>query len=116
MESSYEEFVMNLKKSGKDIQENLSISDYDIIHMAMGLAGEVGELVDAVKKATIYNQKIDMENIKEELGDLEFYMEGMRQAVGLKREEIIEHNMNKLKIRYGDRYSDQAAKERKDKQ
>jgi hypothetical protein len=57
----------------------------------------------------------------EELGDLEFYMEGLRQGFGITREEVLTTNIYKLalgpKARYkGGKYSDKAAQDRADKQ
>ena len=49
--------------------------------MVVGVSGEAGELLDAVKKAVIYRKPLDLENVIEELGDLEFYMEGLRQGL-----------------------------------
>lgn len=40
-----------------------------LIHMALGLAGEIGELLDAVKKHVIYGKPLDIVNLSEELGD-----------------------------------------------
>ncbi len=85
-------------------------------HMLIGLGGELGELMDAVKKHTIYQQELDIENVIEELGDIEFYLEGFRQALIIFRDETVRHNINKLSKRYPNlQYTDQAAKERVDK-
>jgi NTP pyrophosphatase (non-canonical NTP hydrolase) len=108
-------FVDRLAKPGVDIVESMTADNAHILHMAVGIAGEAGELLDAVKKGVIYNKPFDEPNILEELGDLEFYMEGLRQAFGLSRSEVIEHNVAKLSLRYGGGYSDQAAQDRADK-
>jgi len=91
------------------------------MHMAIGIAGEAGELLDAIKKYVIYNKPLDLVNVVEELGDLEFYMEGLRQGVDVPRQDVIEANVYKLALgpnaRYkGGQYSDKAAQERQDKQ
>lgn len=44
-----------------------------VLHMYMGLVGELGELVDAYKKHYIYGKPLDVANIREELGDLFWY-------------------------------------------
>ena len=52
----------------------------------------------------------------EELGDLEFYMEGLRQGLGITRQETIDANVERLSKRYeGLRYSDKSAQLRADK-
>ena len=111
--------VENLKKAPEDI--GFSVKQKDIIHMILGLSGEVGELTDAVKKHVIYEKELDIENIIEELGDIEFYLEGLRSAlqgtISLNRETILRENIRKLEKRYSSgTYSDSQAKERKDKE
>lgn len=116
MTVQYDIMVKSLLKSGKDIQESLTASQVNLVHLALGISGEAGEVVDAIKKAAIYNKPLDRENIIEELGDLEFYMEGLRQAIGVTREEVIEANVQKLGKRYSSgKYSDKQAQDRADK-
>jgi NTP pyrophosphatase (non-canonical NTP hydrolase) len=112
---THAELVSALAKPGSDIVREMTPLGAHQMHMAIGICGEAGELIDAVKKHTIYNQPIDVDNVIEELGDLEFYMEGLRQGMGITREECLKHNIDKLTIRYGKKYSDAAAKQRKDK-
>jgi NTP pyrophosphatase (non-canonical NTP hydrolase) len=90
--------------------------DAHLIHMILGISGEAGELLDAIKKSVIYLRPLDIPNIIEELGDLEFYMEGLRERLNITREQVLQDNINKLTIRYGKMYSDKSANERKDKQ
>jgi NTP pyrophosphatase (non-canonical NTP hydrolase) len=85
-------------------------------HMATGAAGEAGELLDAVKKFAVYGQELDRSNLIEELGDLEFFMEGIRAEVGITREQCLIANIHKLRTRYkASSFSNEAAKERADK-
>jgi NTP pyrophosphatase (non-canonical NTP hydrolase) len=113
---NYNEFVKALLKSGDQIKSEITPAECHLIHMVLGLSGEAGELLDAVKKSTIYRKPLDMENVLEELGDIEFFLEGFRQAVGLTRETCIEMNIAKLKARYHKlSYSDSQAQERADK-
>jgi NTP pyrophosphatase (non-canonical NTP hydrolase) len=116
MNLTHPQLVTRLVKDGVTIKEELTPSDAHVIHMTMGICGEAGELLDAIKKATIYRKPIDRTNVIEELGDLEFYLEGLRQELGITRKETLEANIEKLKKRYEKlSYSDQAAQERADK-
>lgn len=129
------------KKSGSilaHIAENISLpiseDEAHLWHMAIGMTGEAGELLDAYKKLGIYRKELDLANVIEELGDFEFYLTGYKQGTnqeetefdyrlaqlyelfGLTREEVIEGNIRKLAKRYnGLKYSDQAAQDRADK-
>lgn len=113
---THSELVSALVKPGEDIVESLTPKHADLWHMGTGVAGEAGELLDAIKRVSIYNKEIDRENVIEELGDLEFFMEGIRQNLGISREETIQANIDKLSVRYnGLKYSDSAAQKRADK-
>lgn len=106
---TYEQFVTNLVKERDHRSMNLE-------HMVIGICGESGELADGVKKNSIYGKPLDRANIVEELGDLEFYMAGLRQMLGISRYETLAGNVNKLQARYKNGYTDAAAIERADKQ
>lgn len=112
----HNEMVAALAKDGQLILDEMNAGQMHLTHMAIGIAGEAGELLDAVKKSSIYQKEIDRENVIEELGDLEFYMEGLRQGLNITREETIAGNIAKLSKRYeGLQYSNEAAQERADK-
>lgn len=51
-----------------------------INHMCLGIVGEMGELVDAIKKAYVYGKGIDQTNIVEEVGDVSWYTAGLVQC------------------------------------
>ncbi|MCD1628458.1 nucleoside triphosphate pyrophosphohydrolase family protein [Marinobacter shengliensis] len=113
---THPELVQALAKDGDTIARELTGDDAHNLHMAVGIAGEAGELLDAVKKAVIYRKPLDRENVIEELGDLEFYMEGLRARLGITREETLDANINKLSKRYHSlSYTDSHAQERADK-
>lgn len=123
----YNEFVQTLKKAGEAILTSLTPEKCDLLHMAVGVAGEGGELLDAVKRHIIYDQPLDTiideatgqtirEGMVEELGDLLFYIEGVKLNLGISEEEILMKNREKLSKRYKKlTYSDTDAKNRADK-
>ena len=115
-EDQHENMVDMLAKCGCEIVEEQNPMKAHLSHMALGVAGEAGELVDCIKKHTIYNQNLDSENLIEELGDLEFYLSGIRQSLMITREQTLKANIAKLQERYpAGGYSDADAKTRKDK-
>lgn len=121
---THPELVAALAKPGEDIISQLTPLKAHMWHMASCICGEAGELFDAIKKHVIYGKDLDIENVQEEYGDLEFYMEGLRQAMQdyygnnpLLRALTLELNIEKLLKRYeGMKYTDKAAQERADKQ
>lgn len=79
----YPEFVKALIKPGGDILRGCDASRMNALHMAVGISGEAAELLEAFLYPKGGRNTPDYENIVEELGDLEFYMEGLRQEFGL---------------------------------
>lgn len=87
-----------------------------LMHAVMGLAGEVGEVTDAVKKSVLYNKPLDVENVKEEAGDILWYMALLLDQVGSSFEEVMQMNHDKLEKRYPGGFTEAAAIARADKE
>lgn len=104
----YDLFVAQLLKADTDKMMKM--------HVGLGITGEASEVADAIKKEVIYNKPPNREHIMEELGDLRFYMEACATLYGLDDQEILQHNANKLALRYKSlTYSDVEAINRADK-
>lgn len=86
-----------------------------LVHMALGIAGEAGEVVDVVKKTFMYGKALDKEHVKEELGDMLWYMSNLLHEVGSSFEEVMQMNVDKLAKRYPNGFTKKDAIERKDK-
>jgi NTP pyrophosphatase (non-canonical NTP hydrolase) len=74
--NQYEQMVVNLAKRGEDIISNLTPQEAHLWHMATGIAGEAGELMEAFMAAQA-SGKLDAANVREEIGDTQFYMTGI---------------------------------------
>jgi NTP pyrophosphatase (non-canonical NTP hydrolase) len=112
----YEQFVQSIVKPGHDILVQLTPLQASMMHMAVGISGEAGELLDAIKKHSIYQKPLDFENVKEEAGDILFYLTGLLNDVGITLNECIEANREKLSKRYPNKcYSNADAIARADK-
>lgn len=113
---THEELVEKLAKPGEYIVDELEPWEAHFWHMATGVCTEAGELLDAAKKVVIYRKPIDRANVVEELGDIEFYLEGVRQGLNISRKECLDHNIEKLRKRYhGGKFNEAHAQERADK-
>jgi NTP pyrophosphatase (non-canonical NTP hydrolase) len=113
----YRQFVRSLCKAGSIIAEDLTPDDAHKLHMAIGASGEAGELLDAIKKACIYRKPLDIANVREECGDILFYVTGLLDSIGCNLDEVISENMAKLSTRYASMaFSNAAAIARVDKQ
>lgn len=109
--------VAALAKPGADIIRDLTPKNAHLWHMASCVCGEAGELFDAIKKPAIYAKgEVDRANVVEELGDIEFYLEGIRKGLDITRGETLVANMAKLQKRYSaGKFTNAAAQERADK-
>jgi NTP pyrophosphatase (non-canonical NTP hydrolase) len=108
MEVRYSEMVERLWKK----------EDFDSMlrHAAMGVGGEAGELIDCLKKVSVYGKELDRVNLVEELGDMMFYLTIIMSLFGVGEAEVLQANATKLSKRYENLvYSDMAAQVRADK-
>lgn len=106
---THEQLVRTLAKAGSQIAYDIQPSEAHLMHMALGIAGEAGEIVDIIKKHIIYHKILDQNKVVEELGDLLFYVQGICQELGISLQEVLHLNIVKLTHRYGTTYSDEAA-------
>ncbi len=86
-----------------------------LINGALGLAGECGEIVDIIKKHTQYNKTLDIAHLKEECGDVLWYMAIILEDIGSSFDEVMGLNRQKLDKRFPVKFSEIEAQERKDK-
>lgn len=86
-----------------------------LIVAGLKLSSESGELNDSIVKHVCYGQPLDVVNIKEECGDLLWYINTILICLQSSFDEVMDDNIKKLSIRYPEKYTDQAALERKDK-
>lgn len=86
--------------------------DQRLIHVALGMQTESAEFSDALKKYVFYGKELDLVNLKEELGDMMWYMAIAFDALGTTFEEEQSRVINKLKTRYPDKFTSEAAENR----
>jgi NTP pyrophosphatase (non-canonical NTP hydrolase) len=76
-----------------------------LVMAAMGLAGEVGETNDHIKKWLFHSHELDRTKIASELGDIAWYLTLMCTALGLNLETVLKENIQKLQRRYPEGFS-----------
>ena len=86
--------------------------DKRLLHVAMGLVTESGEFIDALKKSIYYGKELDRVNLKEELGDILWYVAVACDALGTDFETEMKRNIEKLQTRYDERYDESKATNR----
>jgi len=91
---NHADMVAGLMKPGPEILQNLTAEEADLWHGATGVAGETTEVLEAITQMFITGS-LDVQNMVEELGDIEFYMEAVRQNIGTARDEIMQFQTEK---------------------
>lgn len=104
----YQKFAMRTAKDFGSYQMNLT-------HAALGISSDAGELVDAIKKHVIYGKPLDRPNVIEEIGDCLWFLTLAADCLGIRLQHCANENIEKLKKRYPEKYSDEAAIARADK-
>lgn len=79
------------------------------LHALMGICTEAGEMMDQLKKHLIYGKPLDTVNLMEEGGDLHWYEGLLYRAIDKSFGEAMAHNIAKLRARYGDKFTEEAA-------
>ena len=71
-----------------------------ILNGCMGLCGEAGECIDALKKHLFQGHGLDVDHMIEECGDCWWYVAELATALGVGLDVVAERNIEKLRKRY----------------
>jgi len=97
----------------KGLESSLNYNkSLDLIHASMGLVTEAGEFQDALKKHLYYGKNLDTVNLKEEIGDILWYCAIALEALGTDFESVMQTNIDKLKARYPEKFTEDSANNR----
>lgn len=103
-----EQYLVEVKRT----MPNLIAEESIIAMLAMGLADESGEFLGIIKKYLFHGHNLDIEHIKEELGDVTWYLANILNHYGIDPEEIFKKNIDKLKKRYPNGFSEERSRNR----
>ncbi len=112
--------VLDWQNSGRgpvgaimDPDETIPNVDPRVFHGVLGIITESGELASALLKSVEDPAHvIDAVNIQEEMSDIAWYKAILHDTLGLDWNQGLENVINKLRVRYPDKYSDDAAANR----
>lgn len=90
--------------------------DFDdrLVTAALGIVGEVGEVVDVIKKYQGQGHELDKKKICEEVGDALWYLAEICSLCGLDMDIVAEANLAKLRDRYPQGFDAARSRERGD--
>ena len=83
-----------------EFQQNTSQQEWDINYLGLGLGGEIGELLNEIKKIKRDDNDIltptRKDKIEKEMGDILWYFVGISNLLNIPIEKIFTSNMEKL--------------------
>ncbi len=105
-----EKALMTMNGNSEAIRSRLNGDQMEhLLHAALGVTTEAGEIADQIKKHVYYGRELDKENLIEEAGDLAWYMIVLLTAIDSSLDEALEKNVKKLFARYGNEFSEDKA-------
>ena len=87
-------------------QRTLSTQEDKLGHFVVGVVTEAAELLDAYKKSKWYGRYLDTTNVKEEIGDLIWYLHQLCDLIDYSLDQAKVDNIAKLQKRYPDGFKD----------
>lgn len=109
----YQKFCVGLERSDHDVVAGrLDNQALRVLHGAIGMSTESGEIHDALKKHLWYGKPLDKINLLEECGDVLWYVMIALDALGYTLDDAKNANIAKLQHRYNGEFSEEKAKNR----
>lgn len=87
--------------------------DEKLRHALCGLPSEVGEVCGLFQKV-YQGRPLDVEKVEDELSDCFWFVAELCDVLGLDMDEVAQHNIDKLKARYPDGFSEERSNARYD--
>jgi NTP pyrophosphatase (non-canonical NTP hydrolase) len=85
-----------------------------LVDASAGLAEEAGEVLGLVRKHVFMGYPLDGERVERELGDALWCLAAVATCLGVTLGEVASANVEKLRRRYPEGYSDEASQARVD--
>ncbi|PEZ47054.1 nucleotide pyrophosphohydrolase [Priestia megaterium] len=108
---------MNVERYREAIKRTMNddLTDREKLSMlALGIAGEAGEIVDKIKKVLFHGHTMDIPDLIKELGDLEWYLQHLKMYYEISDEKVRMENIQKLNKRYLNGFSEEASRNREE--
>jgi NTP pyrophosphatase (non-canonical NTP hydrolase) len=94
---------INIKEYQEACQKTARVledKNKEITFWGLGVAGEAGDVASCIKKEVFHENKNVREGIKENIGDMMWYISMICNFYGWSLDEILVENLEKLKRRY----------------
>lgn len=103
----WSEYETQSERTEKKFPEGLALSQeqMELLHAAIGISTEAGEILDAFKKHLIYGKDLDLVNVGEEIGDIMWYVAIITRYLGKDFYDLLDINIEKLSARYPEKFT-----------
>jgi NTP pyrophosphatase (non-canonical NTP hydrolase) len=107
---------MNIAEYTKEVHRTCSIEDPRelLILTALGIAGESGEVVDTLKKVLYHSHELNVTELSKEIGDLLWYMVLLCDTIGVRLDDVMQANVEKLQKRYPQGFDPERSQKRQE--
>lgn len=105
--NAYQQFAERTANRGPDDSTAIRM-----LNFSLGVAGEAGEFCNLVKKIQFHDHDYDRDKLKDELGDILWYVATLATTIGFTLDEVARFNIEKLKRRYPDGFEPERSKNR----
>ena len=94
--------IKELDAYQKETERTTGTSDVGarLASFGMGISGEAGEVTDYLKKVLFHGHELDIDKVKDELGDVLWYVSTIASTCGVALSDVASANIEKLKKRY----------------
>lgn len=115
---SFGEYAVQAERTMRAAASDANTAEDDLKWLqvaALGLAGEAGEFCDLVKKHVAQGHPLDENKLREELGDVLWYVALASIVLMVPLSKVARENIEKLWKRYPHGFSAEASMRREDK-
>jgi NTP pyrophosphatase (non-canonical NTP hydrolase) len=84
----------------QDLAKETLGPDRNPLLLTLGVCGEAGEVAEIIKKGHRVDREVDLPHLKEEIGDVLWYLAVLADTYGFKLSNIAKYNIEKLNERY----------------
>ncbi len=100
--------LKDYQKLCRETAKKFDDKEKEIVDWGLGIAGEAGDVAGCIKK-TVFHENDQRDGIRENLGDTLWYVAMICNYFGWDLEEILKENIEKLKRRYPQGFTEKDA-------
>ena len=101
--------IKEYQKLCRETAKKFDDKDKEIVNWGLGIVGEAGDVAGCIKK-TVFHDNDQTQGVRENIGDTMWYIAMICNFYNWDLEEILAENIEKLKKRYPEGFTEKDAK------